>query len=168
MYEIRMPNLSAYWEKDSLAIADSIGIANTATATSEHVDRDAHFGRVGYIHGGAIDRPIIVMRMDYADHAMGAPAFYNPKPYCRFQSFALYPQWDVRGEPALGSVADGGLWQCEGTGAAQRCTNLIAWSAFWSVFGARPDLLSRAWAGSLVQDKREANGLLYRRNRYLD
>ena len=32
----------------------------------------------------------------------------------------------------------------------------------------RGDLLSKAWAGSLVQDKRDASGLMYRRNRYFD
>ena len=135
-------------------------------ATDKTFDRDAYYGRVGYVYGGAIDKPLVMLRQDYGDHNFRAGQ--NPKPYRRFQPFALYPQWDLRGEPSLGTSADGGISRCEMDGAVKRCTYAMAWTQVWAPNGKQIDPLVRGWAGSLLQDKREPNGLLYRRNRYLD
>ena len=53
-------------------------------------------------------------------------------------------------------------------GSVKRCTYAMAWTQVWAPNGKQIDPLVRGWAGSLLQDKREPNGLLYRRNRYLD
>jgi RHS repeat-associated protein len=50
----------------------------------------------------------------------------------------------------------------------KRCTYAMAWTQVWAPSGKQIDPLYRGWTGSLLQDKREPNGLLYRRNRYLD
>ena len=159
-----MPAEPAYWDQDVLT-ADLPPIDESLL----HMDRQPYFGRVGYVYGGAIDRPLAVMRANYADHDWLFPEYANSKPIHWFAPFTLYPQWDVRGEPALGSTKDGGLRPCEGSGPGQRCVAPMAWSRMWVTQGGTSAvLLSRAWAGSLVQDKRDGTGLQYRRNRYLD
>ena len=165
LYEVRMPDQAQHWEKDGFIVGDTLGVANNA-ATSKTVDRDAFYGRVGYVYGGAIDKPLVMLRQDYGDRMFRDQQ--NPKPYRRFQPFALYPQWDLRGEPSLGTSADGGITRCEMDGSVKRCTYAMAWTQVWAPSGKPIDPLIRGWAGSLLQDKREPNGLLYRRNRYLD
>ena len=161
LYEVRMPDQSQHWEKDGFAQGDTLGVVNNA-ATDKIIDRDAFYGRVGYVYGGAIDKPLVMLRQDYGDRNFRLNQ--NPKPYRRFQPFALYPQWDLRGEPSLGSSADGGISRCEMDGAVKRCTYAMAWTQVWAPNGKQIDPLVRGWAGSLLQDKREPNGLLYRRN----
>ena len=135
-------------------------------ATSKIVDRDAFYGRVGYVYGGAIDKPLVVLRQDYGDRRVSE--YWSQLPYRRFQPFALYPQWDLRGEPSIGTAAEGGKSYCEMDQSTKRCTYALAWTQVWAPTGKRIDGLMKGWTGSLLQDKREPNGLLYRRNRYLD
>ena len=123
LYEVRMPDQAQHWEKDGFAVGDTLGVVNNA-ATIKTVDRDAFYGRVGYVSGGAIDKPLVMLRQDYGDRNFRLNQ--NPKPYRRFQPFALYPQWDLRGEPSLGSSADGGISRCEMDGAVKRCTYAMA------------------------------------------
>ena len=165
LYDVRMPDQSQHWEKDGFAVGDTLGVVNN-NATDKIIDRDAFYGRVGYVYGGAIDKPLVMLRQDYGDRNFRAGQ--NPKPYRRFQPFALYPQWDLRGEPSLGTSADGGISRCEMDGSVKRCTYAMVWTQVWAPNGKPIDPLVRGWAGSLLQDKREPNGLLYRRNRYLD
>ena len=165
LYEIRMPDQAQHWEKDGLAVGDTLGLVPNA-ALSKLVDRDAYYGRVGYIYGGAIDKPIVVLRQDYGDRHY--TEYWNQLPYRRFQPFALYPQWDLRGEASLGTSADGGISRCELVGTTPRCTYAMAWTQVFAPTGKQIDPLFKGWTGSLLQDKREPNGLLYRRNRYLD
>ena len=163
LYEIRMPDEAQHWEKDGFAVGDILGVVSN-DASDKNVDRDAYYGRVGYVYGGAIDKPLVMLRQDYGDRRLDKLAL----PFRRFQPFALYPQWDLRGEPSLGTSADGGISRCEMDGTVKRCTYAMAWTQVWAPNGKQIDPLVRGWAGSLLQDKREPNGLLYRRNRYLD
>ena len=165
LYEVRMPDQAQHWEKDGFAPGDTLGVVNN-TATDKTIDRDAFYGRVGYLYGGAIDTPLVMLRQDYGDRNFRPNQ--NPTPYRRFEPFALYPQWDLRGEPSLGTSADGGISRCEMDGAVKRCTYAMAWTQVFAPSGKQIDPLVRGWAGSLLQDKREPNVLLYRRNRYLD
>ena len=165
LYEVRMPDQAQHWEKDGFAQGDTLGVVNN-NATDKIIDRDAFYGRVGYVYGGAIDKPLVMLRQDDGDWNFRTGQ--NSKPYRRFQPFALYPQWDLRGEPSLGTSADGGISRCEMDGSVKRCTYAMAWTQVFAPSGKQIDPLVRGWAGSLLQDKREPNGLLYRRNRYLD
>src|SRR5262249_43568131 len=67
----------------------------------------------------------------------------------------------------VGVFGDGGAVTCDPTGATQRCTRKILWlyglTAYWRSLN---DQLS--WQGTLLEDKQDASGLVYRRNRYLD
>jgi RHS repeat-associated protein len=136
--------------------------------TTPTVDISPFFGRVGYVYGGATDKPIAALRFGYRDNALQAGSFFPPG-YYTFVPFALYPQWDRRAEPALGSTADGGLWPCTPTNIVpRRCSGPLAWTGLWAPNGVAAVLPQSAWVGSLLEDKREGSGLSYRRNRYLD
>jgi RHS repeat-associated protein len=165
LYEIKMPDQSQHWEKDGLAAGDTLGLAYN-NAVLKTVDRDAYYGRVGYVYGGAFDQPLVVLRQDYGDRQ------YRPSvgwlPYYRYAAFALYPQWDQRGEPSIGTVADGGKSRCVMVSAQMRCTYALAWTQVWAPNGKPVDAGWKGWTGSLLEDKRDASGLLYRRNRYVD
>jgi RHS repeat-associated protein len=168
LWEIRMPDTQAYREQDGGYVNAGIyrqpGIASTDNDQATF-DLSSHFGRVGYIYAGAIDQPLVVHRLGYGDRTYSGG---QRRPYKEFAAFPLYPQWDVRGEPGLGSTADGGLWPCEGAGSSARCVYPMAWTSLWSPNGVALSDARPAWAGSLVENKRDGTGLLYRRNRYLD
>ncbi len=48
------------------------------------------FGRVAYTHALGIDRPLSVVRFDYADTAFN-------RPFVRWAPFSLVPHWNLRG-----------------------------------------------------------------------
>jgi RHS repeat-associated protein len=143
-----------------------LGQSGAVPSTHTFVIGPIYYGCVRYVYGGAIDQPLVVLRQDYGDRQ------YRPSvgwlPYYRYAAFALYPQWDQRGEPSIGTVADGGKSRCVLVSALMRCTNALAWTQVWASNGKPVDAGWKGWTGSLLEDKRDASGLLYRRNRYLD
>ncbi len=169
LYEIQMPDSAGWGENDTAVV--QIPIALKSSDPTMQFDVSPFFGRVGYVYeGGALDKPLVVLRVHYRDN----PYKPNSSPVVRwgfrtFQPFALYPLWDLRAEPALGSVLDGGLWPCETTAQSEtRCTYPMAWTDVWHANGVSNAGQTLAWNGSLVEDKREGNGLSFRRARYLD
>jgi RHS repeat-associated protein len=164
LWEIKMPDSLNLRENDTDPIPPSLRLA-TMPGQGTFSDIMGQFGRVGYVYGGAVDRPLIVLRLGYAD--FGGEGQSPSTPHQVFPPFALYPQWDIRGEAAFGVTDDGGGRPCI---SSARCTPRIAWSGLYTPVGiARADAEARqGWMGTLTEDKRELNGLLYRRNRYLD
>ena len=167
LYEIQMPDSSQWRENDTATV--TIGIAAQGSNLTAQFDISPFFGRVGYVHGeGTIDQPLAVLRVNYRDNPI-KPNTTVRWGFRTFQPFALYPLWDLRAEPALGSTLDGGLWPCETTAQSEtRCTYPMAWTGLWSANGVTNPGQLKAWNGSLLEDKREGNGLSFRRNRYLD
>jgi RHS repeat-associated protein len=167
LYEIKMPDDSLVrWQNDTATLVLPIATQPGSTPTQ---DINGHFGRVGYVYGGAIDRPLVVMRMGYADNSLDEVTYTQRLGYKAWAPFVLYPQWDMRGEPGLGSTGDGGLRPCEGSGTSLRCSYPVGWSGVWSpTGGVAKGQTYNGWVGSLLEDKRDPSGLLYRRNRYLD
>jgi RHS repeat-associated protein len=166
-----MPDRAAWRENDTDLVTVPMLAQSGLPAsdpTTPTFDISPFFGRVGYVYGGATDKPIAVLRFGYRDNALQAGSFFPPG-YYTFVPFALYPQWDMRAEPALGSTADGGLWPCTPTNIVpRRCSGPLAWTGLWAPNGVAAVLPQSAWVGSLLEDKREGSGLSYRRNRYLD
>jgi RHS repeat-associated protein len=167
LYEIQMPD-SAQWQENDTATV-TIGLAAQGGNPAAQFDVSPFFGRVGYVHGeGTIDQPLAVLRVNYRDNPI-KPNTAVRWGFRTFWPFALYPLWDLRAEPALGSTLDGGLWPCETTAQSEtRCTYAMAWTGLWAVNGVGNPGQLFAWNGSLLEDKREGNGLSFRRNRYLD
>ncbi|MCU0649220.1 MAG: hypothetical protein MUF00_14570 [Gemmatimonadaceae bacterium] len=147
-------------------------IAELALLTVTHynpgtpIDLNPHFGQVGYGYLGGIDQPVTVERFNYADRALVLFP-YSVRPLWRAPAFTIFPSWSAQGRADLGTVRDGGRHFCVGTGSNQRCTTTLAWSGYWTPYGAGFQPLG-GWFGSLLEDKRDPTGLLYRRNRYVD
>lgn len=102
-----------------------------------------HFGRVEYVHGGVIDKPLAVVRMEYNGTTV------------------VIPHANYRGMFDSGTCV----------GADGVACDQIEWpaataSAYMEL--ARSDSGEANWFGSLIAEKSDASGLLYMRNRYMD
>jgi RHS repeat-associated protein len=117
------------------------------------------FGRVAYTHGMGLDRPLSVVRFDYADSVVN-------RPFVRWAPFSLVPHWNLRGEADNGSFSDGALTKCATAGGFTRCVQ-VRWPFGWTAT-AQQAFTRDLWHGSLLEDKRDGSGLLFRRNRYMD
>lgn len=131
------------------------------------VDPNPHFGQVGYGYlGGGVDQPVTVERFHYADRNVVLFP-YSVSPLWRAPAHTVFPSWNAQGRADLGTVRDGGRQFCVGSGGSQRCTTSLEWAGYWTPYAAGFQPL-RGWTGSLLEDKRDPTGLLYRRNRYVD
>jgi RHS repeat-associated protein len=102
----------------------------------------AHFGKVAYVHGGGIDKPLELVRMNY-----GATT-------------VAIPHENFRGLFDSGTCLSGGI-PCD----------QIEWpaalaSAYMEL--SRSDTGETNWFGNLIAGKSDASGLMYMRNRYMD
>jgi RHS repeat-associated protein len=171
---------------DSLNLADkavrdarqAAGNPNSGPNTSDW----AQSGRVLYIHGGGMDQPLGLVRMDYS-YDFAAPFAVVPHASWRgvYEDAAVVGvschtatlpntevvQWDSTGHamaPALGPNGEYSVSQ-------ERCVEID----FPGKFQGMTRLLRRqtvagpiTWMGSLMQDAQDASGLMFRRNRYYD
>jgi RHS repeat-associated protein len=128
------------------------------------IETNAFYGRVLYVHGLALDQPLGVVRLGYGDRvdARGGalPDYRAVGPY------TISPHWNSRGQPVLGTYDNGAWRRCETIGGNLRC-NWLSWPELYAAY-ARPRNRDNAWHGTLLQDKSDASGLSYRRNRYYD
>ena len=101
-------------------------------------------GRVAYTHGPGIDAPLDLIRMDYN----GA-------------EYVVIPHENWRGAYGAGTNTAGGLYGFD-----------FQWPAdFRGSYGGDDGWNERGlpeWFGSLIQDKSDQTGLMYKRNRYYD
>ena len=149
----------------------------------QNTSKWAQNGRVLYVHGGGIDQPLGLVRMDYS--------FDFPDPTL------IVPHANWRGTYETSTFSDGydsrckTVWLPQDEVVYQDTTGHMVMTA-----GASPGDLQQtrcierdcpgaymgmehqikrqtlagptAWMGSLVQDGQDASGLSYRRNRYYD
>lgn len=153
LYEIRMPDTDAAREID--------GMPPRQPRMQANFDPNPHLGRVLYTEGLETDAPLSVIRMGLADHPSG-------QDYRTWGEFAVLPLWDVEGGAPYTVFADGSRTRCLGTG---RCLNAW-WLLEWVTYGAKRNAQvlandwEQVWLGSVLDDRQDASGLLYRRNRY--
>jgi RHS repeat-associated protein len=155
-YEIQMPGDSTlgYLEND-------VGPVTLPRDNSSFpVDPNPFFGRVAYAYGHGTDQPLSIVRMGYAD-LLDA----NGQLVGRWTAapFSIFPLWSTRGQGDLGVFEDGALTRCV---ASLRCVR-ISWPGTWFDL-VRPRVQRNSWHGSLLEDKEDATGTLYRRNRSYD
>ncbi|HEX6048194.1 MAG TPA: RHS repeat-associated core domain-containing protein [Gemmatimonadaceae bacterium] len=159
--EIQMPGgdtvSAATLENDTLPVASRPGTFDEALNLYKHAS--LFFGRVAYTHALGIDRPLSVVRFDYADTAF-------TRPFVRWAPFSLVPHWNLRGEADNGSFADGALSKCMSDGTGQRCVQ-VRWPFGWTATTEQA-YVRDLWHGSLLESKRDGSGLLFRRHRYVD
>jgi RHS repeat-associated protein len=158
--EIQMPGAdtvsAATLENDTQPVSSRIGTYDDQLGGYKH--RNPFFGRVAYTHGVGLDRPLSVVRLDYADSIPG-------QPFVRWVPFSLVPHWNLRDEADNGSFADGSLSKCTG-GAGTPCVQ-VRWPFGWTAT-MQQAFVRDLWHGSLIESKRDGSGLLFRRNRYID
>ena len=115
---------------------------------------------MAYTNGLGIDQPLTITRIAYVDYPIGGDSLM------RWAPFTIVPHWNARGEADLGTTGDGSVAHCLGTGAAKRCAS-INWPFGWTAYRQQSSIRV-TWHGSLVEQKQDASGLLYRRERYMD
>ncbi|HYW10013.1 MAG TPA: hypothetical protein VE913_23810, partial [Longimicrobium sp.] len=161
LYEIQMPG-----GDDSPYLENDVGIVELPVTTENsgyNVDPNPFYGRVAYTHGLGTDRPLGVIRLGYGDLLNQSGQVVGHRTVV---PFGLVPLWSARGQPDLGVFDDGATAKCEGASTTARCVS-VGWAGNWFAY-ARPRLRPMFWHGTLLDDKRDAAGTHYRRNRYYD
>jgi RHS repeat-associated core domain len=151
LYEIQMPD-------DSVTVVAGNVLRENDTAvvpTLPHgyfTDHNMYFGRVAYTYGLTTDQPLGITRMAYRDTLH----IWN-------NQFTVMPLWTMRGYADTSVFAETGPSECE----SGRCVQVSYPGAYWMPafrFGSIPS----AFHGTLMTDKTDASGQLFRRNRYYD
>jgi RHS repeat-associated protein len=183
LYEISAPGGStataAQMEADTgLAVPFFLNAQHTAVAGF------FPYGRVMYEHGGGLDAPLGVVRMEYsselhdaqviAPHATWRGTYDRGTPItgqCLVYStngkqLAPPPDSTPSSGDQYGGVVGGGTYG----GTAEHCIEVDWPSAYtWSARQYRRGYNgASSWMGSLIFESRDASGLYYRRNRYYD
>jgi RHS repeat-associated protein len=111
---------------------------------------------VAYTHGQQIDQPLSITRLGYAD----VNGTWNGP-------FTVVPLWTLRGYADTSYFAEAGAQNCLALGTGTRCVAVNYPAEYWMPpFRASP--IPPAFHGSLLIDKADASGQLFRRNRYYD
>lgn len=140
------------------------------------------YGRVGYTHGGAVDKPLAVYRMDYdtlfpgvhivAPHTDSRGAFEAGTHSGTGMSMPCRTlarlEADAQGYPVDDADVGGG----SGVGDSVQVCVKVDYPAAKQWMSYRPRSTSAtgtyAWWGSLISGGRDASGQMYMRNRYYD
>ncbi len=133
-------------------------------------DVNRYFGRVAYTPGLALDQPASLTRFDFqADSTQSASGGQPGVPSSFFRQwptpFTAIPHWNVRGEADNGTFASGVYRYCPAE-SAPRCVE-IGWPFSWTAYQQKT-FQNIAWHGTLIEQKRDGSGLLYKRNRLVD
>jgi RHS repeat-associated protein len=126
-----------------------------------------YFGRVLYTYGMGVDQPLGVTRFAYTDRTIESDYFANGLQAGSFYApgtFTLFPMWDQRGQP----LAGGSILECRNVAPTngRRCVK-TNWRPVYLAYYRNLDA-RYAWHGSLLEEKVDGSGQLYRRNRYYD
>jgi RHS repeat-associated protein len=158
LYEIQMPGLDAdstLWENDTAHVHQRSFIFPIV------IDHNPQYGRVAYTHALGLDAPVAVTRINYVDSVYNKAAGFHDYP-----AFTVVPHWDWQGNADVGTMSDGGAKTCY-PGEATRCVS-PTWQHRTYAFLQNPADTLIGWYGSLLTDHKDASGMLYRRNRYVD
>jgi RHS repeat-associated protein len=155
LYEIQMPDDSVRTTASGKVLREN-DTDSLPHMASGNFDPNQYFGRVAYTYGLATDQPVIITRLGFADSAGTWP---SPGP------FTIVPLWTMRGYADTSYFAETGFGMC--TFTRPRCA-LVGYPAEYWMPAYRFAQPSTAFHGSLLVDKADASGQLFRRNRYYD
>jgi RHS repeat-associated protein len=145
-------------------------------------DPNPFFGRVLYTPGWAVDQPLSVTRFGYNDWPtvqVGSPCAGLGSADSTWSSFTIVPHWDTRGVPTIGTFGDGAIFRPRSPWAgpcpspytdstSHRCV-FVTWPFGYSAYDQRRGApVMYSWHGSLLENKRDASGFDYKRNRVYD
>jgi len=137
---------------------DTLALQRSVRTTPAYYDPNILYGRVAYTHAAGIDQPLSVTRINYADDP------FNDA-YVAWPPMSLVPHWSWRGYADFGTFGDGGVKNCLSP-TSSHCVSL-RWR-FKSFAFTQTASDSTRWHGTLLVEKEDASGLLYRRNRYVE
>jgi RHS repeat-associated protein len=158
LYEIQAP--AQYRESDGGWPALDLQGSGTAL-----LDPNPFFGRVVYTYGMGVDRPLSVVRMGYVDRIAEDNSAATPRTVL---PFSLVPLWGAGGNPDGGYFADtGARRRCEQDAQGKARCVFLNWPGSFFAY-KRPSWRTTFWHGTLLEEKRDETGTLYRRNRYYD
>ncbi len=130
---------------------DSASTTTLEQDTTTLLPQSRYFGRVAYVHGLTLDRPLGLIRIGYVEPSNVV-----------FPPMGIIPHWTWRGVPDFPSFDDGRASRCIGSACAQ-----VIFPAGLTPF-LRSYYRATAWFGTLVDLKRDGSGQQYKRNRYYD
>jgi RHS repeat-associated protein len=152
LYEIQMPDDSVRTTSSGNVLRENDTDSLPHMPLGYYADPNQYYGRVAYTYGLAADQPLGITRLGYADTS---GAWKLP--------FTVVPLWTMRGYADSSYFAETGLTNCAGG----RCVAVSYPAAYWMP-AFRTGIIPSAFHGSLLVDKADASGQLYRRNRYYD
>jgi RHS repeat-associated protein len=162
LYEIQMPGGegSTYLENDTSQVKLA---AIQDLDTDNYFDPNVYYGRVAFTPGLSIDQPLSVVRFGYRS-VMDQDG--NVRSALDWSPFAIAPLWSSKGQADLGTFEDGKLDKCISFEGVTRCV-WRDWLAQVHAYN-RSRARRNVWHGSQLEDKQDAAGTLYRRNRVYD
>jgi len=131
------------------------GVPNALAASPTYEDYDPNFGVVLYTHGLALDQPLSVTRLSYEDQPYGDT-------YELFPPISIVPIWNYRAVDDIGIPP---------TFIANNCVSARCYQSSWAYsYGTTPMWTYNpyVWHGSMLNNKSNATGTLYRRARVYD
>jgi RHS repeat-associated protein len=148
--EIQQPATAADMENDGAVTT------RQETRAGDAYNPNSFFGTVVYTYGlyGA-DHPVSVMRLHYVD-------WTTPTAKVAFDTLTISPLWNALGQMDVAVFPNGSRRDSVG-GKAVKLEFPTAWFPYY-----RSRYLAQSWLGTLLEDKGDGSGLLYRRNRYYD
>ena len=145
LYEIQMPDEPIVREYDTQ-------IPATKLADGNLYDPNPMYGRVAYTFGLKLDQPLTVTRLGYKNS-------FNET----WSPFSIVPLWTVRGTADTSYFAATGAKNCN----TKRCV-LVGYSAEYWTPAYSQYYVPNMFQGTLLSNKSDHTGQLYRRNRYYD
>ncbi len=149
------PDMVSYIERFVWAGDQLVGEFRSRNGTAAQMESDTdsgiHYGSVGYVHAGGIDKPISIFRSGHPDMLVEY----------------IVPHVNWRGSFDTGTTEYGGMAECS-YGGQSSCPE-ISWPAdLTTAYGDDRNGWRGDWMGSLAKDMSDDTGLSYRRNRYYD
>nr|MCU0733050.1 RHS repeat-associated core domain-containing protein [Hyphomonas sp.] len=124
-------------------------------------DANTFFGAVLYVHSGALDTPLALLRLHYRQ--LVNPINNDLWTTRRFGPFAVYPQWRMHGEADRVTTGIGDTTWTEGGLRVSTLQQPGGWTPYM-----QQRYFRLGWHGTLLENKRDQRALVYRRNRYVD
>jgi RHS repeat-associated protein len=148
LYEIQMPDTTILREYDTQTLP-------TRAVDGNLYDPNPMYGRVAYTFGLKLDQPLTVIRLGFMNRYS---EIWNP--------FSIVPLWTVRGTADTSYFAATGATG-KNCNTAGHCVLVGYPSQYWTPAYSRY-FVPTIFQGTLLTDKSDHTGQLYRRNRYYD
>ena len=163
--EIQMPGDSTNVELDH-GVPTGVPTPQQPAGYGFYLDLYPFYGEVLYAYGPqGLDRPQSLTRASFTTATTDSSGSNLAVPWT-IPAYDIVPFWDWHGDAVFGNFAPI-TRPCEADSNGTFHCALADWPGL--AFGyERPGVKRRSWQGSLVEDKQDAAGTYYRRNRYYD